>query len=71
MRPKLNIRFDSKKSDISDIFNKIEEELSKLYESSMVSLSSKSSVVDDSRKSKPKSKKSYFKNYWLSMLNLH
>lgn len=71
MRPKLNIRFDSKKSDISDIFNKIEEELSKLYESSMVSLSSKSSVVDDSRKSEPKSKKSYFKNYWLSMLNLH
>lgn len=70
MNQKLNNSFDKKTTDISELFNKIEEELSKLYESSMISLSGKSNAKVETRKPEPVFRRKRFESNWATLLRM-
>ncbi len=68
MNQKLNSRFDKKTTEISEVFNKIEEELSKLYESSMISISGK--AKDETRKPDTVFRQKEFEGNWAKLLRM-
>ncbi|MFA5011367.1 MAG: hypothetical protein WC644_05380 [Ignavibacteria bacterium] len=68
MNQKLNSRFDKKTTEISDVFNKIEGELSRLYESSMISLSGKSK--EETRKPDTVFQQKEYKGNWAKLLRM-
>jgi len=70
MNQKPNSRIDKKTTEISDVFNKIEEELSKLYESSMICLSGKSNAKVETRKPEPVFRRKRFESNWATLLRM-
>lgn len=59
----------SKASDIAEVFNKLEEELSKLYESSMISRAEKPKAEKEIKSKKAEFIISGLQNKWVSMLS--
>ena len=70
MNQKQNNRFDKRTTEISDVFNKIEEELSKLYESSMISLSGKPKAKEAVHKPEPAFQRKDFESNWATLLRM-
>ena len=68
MNQKQNSRIDKKTTEISDVFNKIEKELSNLYESSMISLSGKTKAKEEARKPEPAFQRKDYGSNWAKLL---
>lgn len=61
----------SKASDIMEVFNKLEEELSKLYESSMISRSENPKTEQEIIKKKAEFIISALQNKWVTISGTH
>lgn len=68
MNQKINSRIDKRTTEISDVFNKIEEELSNLYESSMIGLSGKTKAKKEVNKPEPAFQRKDFGSNWAKLL---
>ena len=68
MNQKQNNRFDKRTTEISDVFNKIEAELSNLYESSMISLSGKTKAKEEVHKPEPVFQRKDYGSNWAKLL---